>query len=178
MKALDTFCFLLLVAIASTWLAYAAYKKHGEKNELLHNISTNIRLESINLERALQGKPADWDTLGYFYRPKEQIERYKKNISQFEESRAILMAELKDGSIYRTELTISLLSFLGAIAYLVNKRRQIRQEVNAVRENLRGRCSLFNKKHSKVVCPFCAEKIKPQAIVCKHCGRDLPKDTP
>lgn len=23
-------------------------------------------------------------------------------------------------------------------------------------------------------CPFCAEMIKAAAIVCKHCGRDLP----
>ena len=25
-------------------------------------------------------------------------------------------------------------------------------------------------------CPFCAEEIKVQAIVCKHCSRDLPPD--
>lgn len=25
-------------------------------------------------------------------------------------------------------------------------------------------------------CPFCAEFIKPEAKVCKHCGRDLPEE--
>jgi len=25
------------------------------------------------------------------------------------------------------------------------------------------------------LCPFCAEEIKVAAIVCKHCGRELPK---
>lgn len=26
-------------------------------------------------------------------------------------------------------------------------------------------------------CPFCAEGVRPEAVVCKHCGRDLPAQT-
>lgn len=26
------------------------------------------------------------------------------------------------------------------------------------------------------ICPFCAETIKRAAVVCKHCGRDLPAE--
>jgi hypothetical protein len=28
-----------------------------------------------------------------------------------------------------------------------------------------------------VKCPSCAEAIKPEAVVCKHCGRDIPAQT-
>lgn len=27
-------------------------------------------------------------------------------------------------------------------------------------------------------CPFCAEFVRPDAIVCKHCGRDIPAPPP
>ena len=32
-----------------------------------------------------------------------------------------------------------------------------------------------NEIESLTDCPFCAEKIKKEAIVCKHCGRDIVK---
>jgi predicted RNA-binding Zn-ribbon protein involved in translation (DUF1610 family) len=34
---------------------------------------------------------------------------------------------------------------------------------------------LIHKKHYTKECPFCAEIIKARAVVCKHCGKDVPE---
>jgi hypothetical protein len=34
--------------------------------------------------------------------------------------------------------------------------------------------AMSTDKVSTRACPFCAEEIKPQAIICRLCGRDVP----
>lgn len=31
----------------------------------------------------------------------------------------------------------------------------------------------MNIKHNEYKCPFCAEEVKMEAKICKHCGRDI-----
>ncbi len=28
------------------------------------------------------------------------------------------------------------------------------------------------------ICPFCAEVVRSEAVTCKHCGKDIPADSP
>jgi uncharacterized membrane protein YeaQ/YmgE (transglycosylase-associated protein family) len=37
---------------------------------------------------------------------------------------------------------------------------------------------IFSSKEQQRKCPFCAEWVKPEAVVCKHCSRDLPPPIP
>jgi hypothetical protein len=36
---------------------------------------------------------------------------------------------------------------------------------------------LVSRSEQRVQCPFCAEFIRPEANVCKHCGKDVPAST-
>jgi hypothetical protein len=59
-------------------------------------------------------------------------------------------------------LSVVLSPLIGLIAALVVSSNTERTEQRAVAQGDARKC------------PFCAELIKPEAVVCKHCGRDLP----
>jgi hypothetical protein len=62
--------------------------------------------------------------------------------------------------------------FYGALIFIVALPHAL-----LIRPNLRG---LDNQAWREGLrkCPFCAEFIKPEALVCKHCGRELPARGP
>ena len=48
-------------------------------------------------------------------------------------------------------------------------------EDDQIKEKVEASIELIHKRNYTRECPFCAEIIKARAIVCKHCGKDLPE---
>lgn len=48
-------------------------------------------------------------------------------------------------------------------------------EDDQVKERVEASIKLVHKRNYTKECPFCAEIIKARAVVCKHCGKDLPE---
>jgi len=63
-------------------------------------------------------------------------------------------------------VAVFLSPLVAAVFLAVAGKREIEAEERQIASGARNKC------------PFCAELIKPEAIVCKHCGRDLPKPAP
>lgn len=48
-------------------------------------------------------------------------------------------------------------------------------ENDLIKEKAEASIELIHKRNYTKECPFCAEIIKARAVVCKHCGKDLPE---
>jgi len=48
-------------------------------------------------------------------------------------------------------------------------------ENDPIKAKIEASIEMIHKRNYTKECPFCAEIIKARAVVCKHCGKDLPE---
>jgi hypothetical protein len=57
---------------------------------------------------------------------------------------------------------------------VVEPMRNAMFQNDTVREQVAVSLNMIHERHFTRECPFCAEIIKKRAVMCKHCGKDLP----
>lgn len=87
---------------------------------------------------------------------------------------SILQVLLADDGV--TEVLCRAAELIGQIGELevIEPIRSSEFHDDIVREKIDGAIESIHERNHTKECPFCAEIIKARAVVCKHCGKDLP----
>jgi len=88
---------------------------------------------------------------------------------------AILRVLLAEKTLPRVRLEAAgMTGEVGGLEAIEAIRNQV-FENDLIKARAEASIEMIHKRNYTKECPFCAEIIKARAVVCKHCGRDLPE---
>ena len=91
------------------------------------------------------------------------------------DANAILKVLLTDDTVPKVRLKAAeMIGEVGGLDVIEPIRNHV-FENDLIGEKVEASIEMIHKRNYTKECPFCAEIIKARAVVCKHCGKDLPE---
>jgi hypothetical protein len=117
---------------------------------------------AFDMKTTVTVPPPERDVQKYFSQDGKVTEEGKVTHVEYPEPTEVHNLELAESR--RTHLILAAVMFIAGVALL---------GFGTLSRSLASRAA-ESDEGGLVMCPFCAESIRPEAVICRFCGRELP----
>lgn len=171
-KIWSFFIALLCLALFTSWHAYSSWKEWRSADDAYGTASVNIALTEHYIKTAKNGEPIPelggdmfFPVIEKRYLSADEIRTKEYSVERLRQH----LPTMKKYAEQLVEAKYTAIAFAAFFSSLFLSFAILQRKV-LFRDTVYSIAKMIPRFKT---CPYCAERVKEEAVACKHCGRDL-----